>query len=86
MKTEPVEYDPVVHGYSIALGNKYDVTSTKDIVKILKWIHHEDTSEKYAKEFMKKLLAYDFFLHMQFNIKGKITAKKLMNMGIIPKR
>ncbi|MBI2012252.1 hypothetical protein HYS91_05810 [Candidatus Daviesbacteria bacterium] len=86
MRTQPLEYDPVVHGYSVALANKYDIISVKDVVKILKWIHHKDSSEEYAKEFMKKLLAYDFFLHMQLNIKGKITAKKLMAMGVIPQR
>lgn len=91
MSNGPIEYDPVVHGYSVALGNKYDITSTKDVVKILKWIRHEDTSEEYAKEFMKKLLTYDLFTRMRLeseghNIKGKITAKKLMKMGIIPQR
>ena len=33
-RTEPLEYDPVVHGYSAAVVFKYDITSIEDVVKI----------------------------------------------------
>lgn len=91
MRTKPLEYDPVVHGYSVATVKKYDITSIKDVVKILKWIHHEDTSEEYAREFSKKLLTFDIFMRMKLqsegvNIKGKITADKLVKKGVIKSR
>lgn len=90
-RVQPLEYDPVIHGYSVSLGFNYDITSIKDVVKILKFIHHEDTSEKHAQEFMKKLLIFDFSTRLRLEseghtIKGKITAKKLMKMGVIPQR
>lgn len=88
MRKGPLEYDPVIHGYSVALAFKYDITSIKDVVKILKWMNHEDTSEKYAREFSKKLLIFDIFTRMNLesegiNIKGKITAAKLVRKGVI---
>lgn len=86
MRKEPLEYDPVIHGYSVAIGNEYDITSIRDVVKILKWINHEDISEKYAEEFSKQLLAFDFFLHRKLDIKGKITADKLIEMGLVKRR
>lgn len=86
MSTSRLEYDAVVHGYSVAIGNKYDITSIKDVVKILKWIHHEDTSEKYAKEFSKMLLAFDVFIKMKLNWKGKMTAEKLVKKGVVKSR
>jgi hypothetical protein len=90
-RVQPLEYDPVIHGYSVATVNKYDVYSIKDVVKILKWIHHEDTSEEYVREFSKKLIAFDIFTRMRLNaeginIKGKVTADKLVKLGVIPKR
>ncbi len=90
-RVQPLEYDPVIHGYSIALGNKYDVYSVKDVVKVLKWMHHKDTSEEYAREFSKKLIAFDIFTRMRLEaegikIKGQITAAKLVKLGVIPSR
>ncbi len=76
MSKGALEYDPVVHGYSIAIGNNWDITSIKDVVKILKWMNHEDTSEEYAREFSKMLLAFDIFIKMKLNWKGKIDCKE----------
>ena len=76
----------VIHGYSVATVNKYDITSIKDVVKILKWINHEDTNEEYAREFSKKLQAFDIFIRLKMNWKGKMTAEKLVKKGFVPKR
>lgn len=86
MRTEPMEYDPVIHGYSVAITNKYDITSIKDVVKILKWINHKDTSEEYAKKFSIFLLIFDRHIRKQLNWKGKMTAEKLVKRGLVPKR
>lgn len=86
MSTESFEYDPVIHGYSVAIANNYDITTIKDVVKILKWIRHKDTSEAFAKEFSKKLQAFDIFIHMKLHWKGKIIAKELVKKGFIPQK
>jgi len=82
-RTEPLEYDPVVHGYSAAVVFKYDITSIEDVVKILKRIRHEDTSEEYAKKFSKLLQLFDVTIRKKLELKGKITTKKLVKMGVI---
>lgn len=85
MKVKPLEYDPVVHGYSVATVDQYDITSIKDVVKILKKIRHEDTSEKYAKKFSKLLQLFDVFIRRKLNLEGKITKKKLIKSGLVTK-
>ncbi len=86
MRKDPLEYDPVIHGYSVAIGNKYDIKSIKDVVKILKWIKHEDTSEKYAQKFSKLLQILDVHIHKQLSWKGKMTAEKLIKKGLVTER
>ena len=86
MKTQHLEYDPVIHGYSVAITNKYDIASIKDVVKILKWIHHEDTSEEYAKKFSIFLHIFDVHIRKQLNWEGKMTAEKLIKKGVITRR
>ncbi len=86
MKTESLEYNPVIHGYAVAIANKYDIALIKDVVRILKWINHEDTSEEYAREFSKQLQAFDIFTRIKLNWKGKMTPEKLMKKGLVPKR
>ena len=86
MSNQALEYDPVIHGYSVAVGNKYDITSIKDVVKILKWIRHEDTSEEFAKKFSILLQIFDVEIRKQLNWEGKMTAEKLIKKGLIPDR
>lgn len=83
MRTKPLEYDPVVHGYSVAVMYQYDITSIKDVVKILKKIMHKDTSEEYAKKFSKLLQLFDTFIRRKLELKGKITKKTLIKKGVI---
>lgn len=87
-RAEPLEYNPVIHGYSVALGNKYDIYRVKDVVKILKWIRHKDTSIDFAREFFKQLIAFELFTRMALEaegikIEGKMTIEKLMKAGVV---
>ncbi|OGE18822.1 hypothetical protein A3J19_02080 [Candidatus Daviesbacteria bacterium RIFCSPLOWO2_02_FULL_41_8] len=83
MRTKPLEYDPVVHGYSVAVSYKYDITSIKDVVKILKKIRHENTSEEYAEKFSALLRLFDTYIRRKLNLEGKITREKLIKKGLI---
>lgn len=81
--SKALKYDPVVHGYSVATVSQYDITSVKDVVKILKRINHEDTSEEYAKKFSKLLQLFDSIVRKKLDLKGKITKKTLIKNGVI---
>lgn len=90
-RTQSLEYNPVIHGYSVATVSYYDIYSLKDVVKILKQIRHTNTSEEYARDFQKQLIAFDVFTRMRLqseghNIKGKITGKKLVKLGLVSGR
>lgn len=85
MSKEPLDYDPVIHGYSVAIGNKYDITSISDVVKILKWIRHEDISEEYAKKFSNLLQIFDIEIRKKLNWEGKMTAEGLVKKGMVTK-
>jgi len=86
MSKDPLEYDPVVHGYSVAVMYQYNIASIKDVIKILKKINDVNTNEDYAKEFSKSLQAFDIFIRMKLNLKGRITKEKLIKLGVIQNR
>ncbi len=64
----------VMKGYSLAVANKYDITSTEDVVKILKVVDIDNANEEYAKEFSKMLQLFEKTVKKRLN--QSITQKK----------
>lgn len=49
----------VMKAYSIAIANKYDISSTEDVLEILKLVDPANANDKFAKEFSKMLQLFD---------------------------
>jgi hypothetical protein len=86
MSKDPLEYDPVVHGYSVAVMYQYDIASIKDVIKILKRINQVNVNEEYVKKFSKSLQLFDIFIRGKLNLEGRITKERLIKLGVIQNR
>jgi len=64
----------VMDAYSIAVANKIDLSSVKDVVKILRVVDPENANESYAKEFSKMLQLFEKTI--QKKIKQPIKSQK----------
>lgn len=58
----------IMNAYSIAVANKYDITSTEDVIKVLKLIDPENANEEYAKEFSKILQLFSKTVQKKLNL------------------
>lgn len=69
----------VMNAYSVAVANKYDITSTGDVIKILKLIDPENANEEYSKEFSKILQLFSKTVQKKLNQRVKPRKPRVVN-------
>ena len=69
----------VINAYSIAVANNYDISSTEDVIKILKLIDPADANEEFAKELSKILQLFSMTVKKRLNQTVRSKKPRIIN-------